>query len=817
MNTKILIGFFIAGITAIPAQARQEALEEIIVTAQRREQNLQEVPISLTTFTGSAIEQTNIKGATDYLALTPNVAFTEDGQFGSRGLGIAVRGVNNLISGENATINSIGIYLDGFSVASVPNQVANPFLPDMERLEVLRGPQGTYFGRNSVGGALNLTTKNPTDKLGGKVIFGGESYEGANGQYNVTGIVNLPVTDGIKMRGVVYYENSGGLVDNICAAGASAARCPGVAENGSIANGADDSGHTYFMGRLKALWDITEQTSVGVTVIYSEERQDADENVPSGILDLDTTDSFGISDAIDPGTGFYPNNRSLNSHDRNEHNDTNTLVTILNITHQLTDTMVLKSITGFVDADFDRLFDNDLVGGVDVLGRNNQYDGFSWSTELRLEATTESLDWVVGFLYAEDDQEQENFVHVRPGAELGQTINGVGLLPPFPPNLGLLFNSKNFEVEEIAAFFDATLHLTDAVDLIAGGRFTHDFVTNELAANGIGPTCCFPGSPGFPGPPGFAFFNSFVNNPRPPAGADDAFFDFSPRFGIRIQVMDEMNLYAIVSKGYKAGGNSTGNNTNAPGEPGFVVPYNEETLWSVEGGVKSEWFDHRLRLNASLFHLSWNDLQFESFRFLTPGNLATNFEQTINIASAQASGVEIEMVAAPIKGLTISGGLGFLDTQIDSATIVELTGGFKVNLQGADIPKAPRLTASLAGEYRWPMGPTETWVRVEYIHRDGQYSDIEGVTNKQTRGPSPNQGLVRTLNSEFPYFSPDYDLVNLRAGFDWNGMGVSFYVQNLTDQAYYTGTQENFGASGIRLRPHPRFYGGSISYSFGGI
>ena len=119
------------------AQDCASVLEEVIVSAQRRDENLQDVPISVSVFSGAQIEQGNIKSAIDYLALTPNVSFNEDGQTGSRGLGIAVRGINNLVSGENAFVNSVGIYLDEFSVASVPNHVANPMLPDMARVEVL--------------------------------------------------------------------------------------------------------------------------------------------------------------------------------------------------------------------------------------------------------------------------------------------------------------------------------------------------------------------------------------------------------------------------------------------------------------------------------------------------------------------------------------------------------------------------------------------------------------------------------------------------------------------------------------------------------
>ena len=252
------------------------ALEEVTVTDQRREQKLQEVPISVTAFTGTTLERLNVRSSIDYLALTPNVSFTEDGQAGSRGLGIAIRGINNLVSGENAFVNSVGIYLDEFSVASVPNQVANPNLADMERVEVLRGPQGTYFGRNALGGALNMTTNKPTDEFGGRVILGAETYENAGNQYNVTAILNMPVSDTFKLRGLVYYEDSDGWVENACAKGANAATCPAAAENGFTPNGAPDSGHETLTFRLHAAWDVGENTSILGSLYYTDEEQGHD-------------------------------------------------------------------------------------------------------------------------------------------------------------------------------------------------------------------------------------------------------------------------------------------------------------------------------------------------------------------------------------------------------------------------------------------------------------------------------------------------------------------------------------------------------------
>ena len=226
-------------------------------------------------------------------------------------------------------------------------------------------------------------------------------------------------------------------------------------------------------------------------------------------------------------------------------------------------------------------------------------------------------------MYSKDKQDQNNLVAVSTNAT--HSLNGVGWLPPFPEDLGLAFNSKGYEVEEQALFGDITFHMTESLDLIAGGRFTRSQVERELAANGIGPgPICFVdpeclrflnGERG----PTLSFFQSFINSPRPVAGASSDFSDFAPRFGARFQITDEVNVYAMLSKGYKPGGSSVGNNTNVDGAPAFATKYDNETLWNYELGLKSELLEGRLRLNAAVFHLEWDDLQFEILFLPDPG------------------------------------------------------------------------------------------------------------------------------------------------------------------------------------------------------
>jgi iron complex outermembrane receptor protein len=327
-----------------------------------------------------------------------------------------------------------------------------------------------------------------------------------------------------------------------------------------------------------------------------------------------------------------------------------------------------------------------------------------------------------------------------------------------------------------------------------------------LASFGIAP------GPGCPGAP-----PCFENFPREPVSEDESFDDFSPRFVVRYTFTDDINMYGTVSKGYKAGGVAVGNNTNADGQPGFGIPFSEEELWNYEIGFKSELWDNRVRLNGSVFYLQWDDLQMESFRLLTPSDLSSSFEQTINIDKAEGTGAELELMAAVTERITIVSSVGYLDTEIKSDTTAEITGGFKVELEGLDIPKAPELTFNFSGEYRHPFGDNEAWVQLEFVHRDGQFSDIEGLTYQQTDGPSPDGNPARNsidTYGDFPFRTPDYDIWNLRAGFDMERWRFTAYIQNLGEEEYYTGTQENFGVSGMRLRPHPRTIGASVSYRF---
>ena len=777
-------------------------LEEIIVTAQRREQSLQDVPVSVTAFSGEALEIANITEAAQYLNLTPNVSYTEDGQVGSRGISIAMRGVSNINTDESSFIQSIGVYLDEFSVASVGQGTINPQLQDLERIEVLRGPQGTYFGRNAVGGALNLTTRKPQPEFDASVSAGARSFEDAAEQFDLSGMINLPVSDTFMLRGVLYYEDSGGLVEN-------------------IVPGGGDSGHEYTMGRVSVRWLPDDATTVDLMLMLSDEQQGHDENVPSGVWDTDSVATFlfrgpsgGLLEPVDPGTGFWPENRNKTARSAiGEKNDNTTSLAVLKVSRDLSDTMTLNWISGWIDTELDRVFDNDLVAE-NVVFREQTREGTSFSTELRLDITSDTYDWTVGALYARDEKDTDNAV------QLGTTtvVNGVdhaaiGSLPPtflndvFGRPFCLGCSLRGFELTSIALFTDLTWHVNDRFDLTLGGRYTSDDVTNTFLPFGV------TGSPRWP--------NDLV--PTAEISGEENFSDLSPRLALSYDLTDEATLYATVSKGYKAGGFSldrNGNDNSAVNET-----FEPEVLTNFEVGVKSDLFDGRARFNAAAFLLDWQDLQLETFFFLVPGDATSNVQLTINVEKARATGLEAELAALVTENLTITGGIGVIDTEILSDTMARLSGNLFVDLKGQPLPRAPELTFSAAADYEFTLGGWDGWARLEWIYKDSQYSTIEDVTYLQTSGvtvysdPLTQMDWIAQVPSRtdgFPFRTPEVDVFNLRAGLHINECWeVVAYVENLTDEKYFTGTGENFGFSGFRLRPHPRIMGARVNYRFG--
>ncbi|MDO6710641.1 TonB-dependent receptor [Aliiglaciecola sp. 2_MG-2023] len=735
-------------------------VERVTVTSQRRVQSELDVPISVSVFTAADLEKGNITEASEYLSLTPNVGFSEDGEGGSRSINIAIRGVSNIVLDGIASANSIGYYIDELSVGSVAQGTINPQMLDMSQVEVLRGPQGTYFGRNAVGGALNLTTNKPNDEL----YFQGGLGIASFGTKKADAIFNLPISEKFMVRGVFSHEESDTPITNIDERG-------------------NDPFYKYNSGRLAFRYIPTDDLLIDLSVTKTKEDEGGDISIPSGVLDLDSLSIAGEGGfdgeggGFDEGPGFYPNNEDTISRDTEEFNNKDFTIVNARVEWDINDFTVFKSVTGWLDSSFDRVSDLDGVGqsfGPLPLRRVNDYTGESFSQEFRLQSIDNGdIDWTVGVFYADDDLDQTNQIQMLPDDE----PNGI--------EVGFINNNvRTFELESMAAFAEVNWSLNSLWDLTLGGRYTKDKVTASEIDLNRGP-------------------DALIGNEK--------FNDFSPRIVVNFRPDDDSSIFASISEGYKSGGvDVTGGSRVMP------EPFDSEKLTSYEIGYKGYLLDGMVRLSSSLFYLDWQDFQVQTNRLADPSDISSAIETTQNAGKASSRGFEIESFFVINKQLNFSFNVGYADATFDDYKDAVLKGEQNglpniVDVSGQNLPRTADWNLSSSLNYTYDINSDwDGYVRIDWSYTGETTSDIEGVASlvgETIYGESFDL-------PEFPYQIPSYQVVNLTTGFNYKSLAINAYVHNLFDEQYYTGTADNFGFAGIRLKPHQREVGIKFTYSF---
>lgn len=816
----------------LTANAPAQQLEEVLVTAQRREESLQDVPVAITAFTSAQLEAQNIDEAKDYLMMTPNVNFTEDGEMGQRSVGISIRGISdfaNTITDVGGLSSSFGVYLDEFNIANAANRVANPQLQDLERIEILRGPQGTYFGRNATGGALNLSTALPQDELEYELGGGYGRFD----TWDVHAMVNVPVTDKLFVRGVGWYEESSGFLRNLSPTG-------------------NDDGYDHYNVRAALRWLATDRLTADLSVMRTQEDDGTDSNVNSGILDSDTPGSTPTILQVDPsnpdvftatanvlpidsGGGFYPDNRRTVAKDFFETNEGEATVLNLRLNYA-GEGWSLRSITGYMDSEHRRRFDQDLTQYSlyeTVSGRH----GETFSQELRLRLERDAWDFTLGGLYADDTVDTFavigigdlgfNFIDPADLAPDGTIPPDVAAACPFCLAPGDIITGPEFDVFEStswAIFGEANWRITDQLELTVGLRYTDDDI-DIRDYNAVGP------AGGFDAVPFGRIFD--FQEPDPVAGYGDGVDFFgaanigssavTPRLVLSWKPHDALTTYASASAGYKPGGTKFVETDDGI----FEEPFDEEEVWNYELGAKWDGLDGRVRLNGAVFYMDWKDLQIPTLEVGIVGNaVVSNFR--IANSEAESKGFELELQALPTNNLRVGGAVGYLDATFESfgADNPFIFQGVGFALEGERLPRAPEWTGNVFGQLDQQLGTLQGWIRAEWMYRSSIKSDIEAVVsllepldNELTQqlglGTDFSQnGVDITLpRSGFPLRVPSFDVVNLRAGIRGERWALTAYVENLFDEDYYTGTQENFGLGGFRLRPHFRVYGLNVTFS----
>ncbi|MFT4045671.1 MAG: TonB-dependent receptor [Solimonas sp.] len=687
----IALGLLASGFAAAPAFAQEAtapattetvsdddaALAEVVVTAERRAQSLQDVPVSITAINAETLKESNVKGVEDYFAMTPNVAFVSNGSRDRKDL--SMRGVTNLISTYDDVRSSVyAFYIDDFNVIA---GTSNPQILDLDQIEVLRGPQGTYFGRNALGGAINVTTKKPTNQW---ELDGGIGYSSFDTRH-AEAIVNVPIIDNVlAVRAAGQLDKSDGWIKNINAIG-----------------GGNDS--DYKSGRVTARYTPTERLTSDFTYSYSNEDTGMRAGVPTGFMTATWaavyySGSAGYGLADDDGVGFYPNNRDKVNYNRPQSVGTKFQYYDDRTTYDF-DGAQLTAVIGHLNTTVFNYGDVD-GGSHDYFYENFALDRESTSGELRLQSKGDRrLDWSLGAIYGRDAGSTDQITYN--GSESSYGDEGTEITGTFSSS------SANYA----AAFAQATWHFNEAWALVAGGRYSYDDIHRHIIDSSSGT----------------------VSNDT---ARHATFDDFSPRVTLNYTYNPDWMSYATISKGYKAGGVQTS-------ELSLKNDYKPETLWNYEIGTKLELFEHRLRLDAAAFYMDRRNVQVASnFQYETDDGELDSVSGISNASSASSRGIELSADAAVTRRLRVSVQAGYLDAKFDDYQNA-LVNGSTFDASGKPMIAAPRWTGGAQAQYTVPAFlDYAAFVRGEWSVRSSMLSSPYALLYSDSPFVSPGYNNV---------------------------------------------------------------------------
>ena len=675
------------------------ALEEVVVTAQKRTEDVQDVPVSVLAFGAAALERLNAQQLGDIERAAPNVSFGSGagGSFNA----IGVRGV--IDSSRNIGVDArVSVYVDGVYVGR--SYATDQSLLGIERVEVLRGPQGTLYGKNTVAGALNITTQKPGDTLAGQaeVELGSYDYRRLAGRFN------LPLGDTAALSVSVARETRDGYIRN-------------------VTRNTDLNGVDRWAGRVQLRLRPTDR----LTLDFAADA--LDEGQPFVLYE----GLGGTAARLAPGPFTI-------AHDTDERDSRSYAGLSASADYQITDDLTLTSITAFRKSRYDFLQEEDYLPTF-VARSNFNERSRQFTQELRLASSeTERFSWLAGVFYMDEELETNRL------SEGGPALRN-----------GFVRTPGSIQTRSAAAFAHVNYDITPQLKVNGGLRLTYERKSLDFS---IVDTMGL-----------FTNFENFRDK------REDT--DLSPKIGVQYYPSEEVMLFASLSRGFKSGGWNADTITTLEG-----IAFDPEEATSFEAGLKSTLFERRLRLNLTGFVTRYEDYQV--FQFITLSNGGTLITFT-NAGEVTTQGLEAEIEAVPVSGLTLSASGAYTEAKFDSFAD---GGGLGVNYDGHDLPYAPRTKFYLGADYRLPVGPGEASFHVDYSYTGDQYVS------------SSNSAASRL---------PGYGLVNARVSYAFdNGWEISAFGQNLADKRYLRTHDTSFLGSERGRYGMPRTYGVRLKTTF---
>lgn len=747
-----------AALLIIPAlavsTAVQAQIEEIVVTAQKREQNLQETPISISAYSAQDIERLDITDVHSISTGTPNL-YVNLSQGDSTTAVFSMRGVAQPNASNLANEGTVGLYFDGIYIGKGTAAVFD--LADIERVEVLRGPQGTLYGKNTIGGAINIISARPTGEFGGnaRVGFGTDSllYSRLNLDLPAVGSVGEGLGE-LAAKLSLVTRNRDGLVPNRDRSLSPVGR--------SGATSADFGEQDMRSGRLALAWQPTDK----VAVDYAYDASRVRNTTPFfQLLELEDTSIFNPG-ASAAGFGYYnylePDYPDWGTTDFGNRDHADIDGHTLTVEWQLSDVITVRSLTGYREFDTEAMTDYD-GSNLSFYHVQRNVDYRQKSQEFQLLGDHGNLNWVAGVYYFNEDG-----TYYSPRAVFGEFSgnNLVYSVAELDNDLKAIFGQVDWSP---AALPDLTFSV--------GARYSEE--TKDM----------------------YRAFGDFTNQspaqyPIPPTHLPslDLASNTSVMGSVTWNATDDITLYVKYAEGYRSGGYD--GQTTSPAV--FAIPYESEELAAYEVGFKTRWLDDRVQLNGAWFFSDYDELQITVF----DASRGSSFVD--NAGKAEIKGLELELRIEPSDNLAITAGFGFLDPTFKRYDYVE--GEVLTNIAGvAKFTHTPERSYSAAVDYRaatTDIGAFDIHLDYSYVGAHYVHPHLDGKTPP---GKIQSYGLLNARLS----------LAEIPIGGGFDSLTFTLWGKNITDKEYIT-TNIPFGNAYFLAGSYgePRTYGAEISVRF---
>jgi iron complex outermembrane receptor protein len=711
------------------ATANADSVTEVVVTARRTAETLQRVPISISAFSGKQLDALGATDATSLQGLVPNLNIVQ-GRGSADSANIYIRGLGQPDALQTFD-PAVGIYLDDVYLSRIRGVLFNLF--DLDRVEVLRGPQGTLYGKNTIGGAIRYITKKPSDEPYAEISVGAGDY----GQYEVKATVMGPVAPTLALGASFYASGHDDFVhDSITGRGY---------------NNEDNKA-----GRLQAAWTPTSNFRMDLSFDYTQEHPHMD-------VGQETADVYRINllpppglapitvlfpgSTQGPGTWNYtaPISPGLSNREPLNHAGFSAVET-----WKLDDDFTLKSITAYRHLVYDDSIDIDAtpfqLGDVIVGVTQRQI-----SQELQLNYEHGPIKAVAGLFYMREHVDSTQWAY---GSDL-YTLAGL----PYPATR---FIQDDQNTDSFAGYINATYSLTTDLRLTAGVRYTSEtkdyYRTTNV--NGTDP---------------FTF------------AAEKGWTNISPTASIDYQVRPNILTYARFSEGFQSGGFNGRANT-----PGEQLPYNPETVYTYEVGAKSQWLDRKLTANLALFYNDYRDFQASVTRAFpdpNPANPPDIVQTVLNAGKLRTDGVELELNYRPIRPLSIDANFGYLDAKY--LNFDDLAYATPTNPTGSRTNQTP----AFSPKYTARLGPAYQWDLSDFGFSRAGYLTLGGGVSYRSRMSLAVDDADPSGHDYNNLFQGGYALFDARLV--WESVDhkytAGFYGKNITGKIYKTDAQ-NFQA-----------------------